>query len=177
MTSPGFRTLLLGSIAGVLVASAGGALAAEKTHVTAEALTGYQETPGVSTSGSGTFAAEIDEDATTITFVLTYTDLTGDAAVAHIHFGNRFTAGGVSAFFCGGGGKPACPAGTSGTVSGVITPADIIGPVSQGITAGEFGELVRAVRAGLTYANVHTALFPSGEIRGQINDRDQRQPQ
>ena len=47
---------------------------------------------------------------------------------------------------------------------------DIIGPAGQGITAGEWGELVAAIRSGVTYANVHTTAHPGGEIRGQIND-------
>ena len=34
----------------------------------------------------------------------------------------------------------------------------------------EFGELVRALRAGAAYANVHTTTFGGGEIRGQIGD-------
>jgi len=55
--------------------------------------------------------------------------------------------------------------------------------VAQGINAGEFAELVHAIREGVTYANVHNAVFPSGEIRGQIrngndghdrHDRDER---
>ena len=29
-------------------------------------------------------------------------------------------------------------------------------------------ELIRAMRAGATYANVHTERFGGGEIRGQI---------
>jgi heme/copper-type cytochrome/quinol oxidase subunit 1 len=37
-------------------------------------------------------------------------------------------------------------------------------------------DVVRALRAGMTYANVHDATFPSGEIRAQINNKDQRQP-
>jgi CHRD domain len=40
--------------------------------------------------------------------------------------------------------------------------------VGQGIAAGEFDELVDAIRAGFTYANVHTTAFPPGEIRAQI---------
>ena len=72
------------------------------------------------------------------------------------------------AFLCGGGGKPACPA-TGGTVTGAIRAADGIGPAGQGIAAGEFAELVRAMRAGKTYANVHTSpTYAGGEIRGQI---------
>ena len=61
-------------------------------------------------------------------------------------------------------------------VTGTITAANVVGPVGQGITAGEFEELVRAILAGVTYVNVHNATFPSGEIRGQINDDNQRQP-
>jgi hypothetical protein len=160
------------------LAIAGGVAGSEKSQVTAT-LTGYEETPGVSTTGQGTFEAVIDEEAATptITFTLTYQDLTAPAAAAHIHFGNRFTAGGVSAFFCGGGSKPACPPGVTMTavVTGTITPTDVIGPAGQGIAAGEFDELVQAIRAGMTYANVHTSNFGGGEIRGQINNNSQRQ--
>jgi hypothetical protein len=40
----------------------------------------------------------------------------------------------------------------------------------QGIEPGAFDELTRAIRKGVTYANVHTDLFPAGEIRGQIDE-------
>jgi len=95
---------------------------------------------------------------------------------AHIHLGARAIAGGVSAFLCsnlgnGPAGTPACPP-TGGTVTGVITQAQIVGPAPQGIQAGEFAELVQAIRAGAAYANVHTTTFPAGEIRGQISDND-----
>ena len=179
MKTRALKTLLAGTMWAALVLALGaGAHASEGHHVKADELTGYQETPlALSVPGTGTFTAQIDDAASTITFELTWSELTGPPLFAHIHFGNRFTTGGVSAFLCGGGGKPACPAATSAVVTGVITPADIVGPVGQGIDVGEFGELVKAVRAGMTYANVHTPAFPAGEIRGQINDPDQRQPQ
>jgi len=153
----------------------------DKKVVRADPLTGYQEaTPaGNSSAGSGTFEATIDEDATppTISYTLTYTGLSGPALFSHIHFGNRYDSGGVSAFLCGGGSKPACPAGTTdeATVTGTITPSDVVGPASQGIGAGDFGKLVDAMRSGVTYVNVHTPKFLAGEIRGQINNDDQRQ--
>ena len=172
--------LALAALAVVVFAGAGGANG-NKTMVKADPLTGYQEaTPaGVSSSGSGTFEATIDEDATppTITYTLTYVGLSGPALFAHIHFGNRFDSGGVSAFLCGGLTKPPCPPGTAteAVVTGTIVPTDVVGPANQGIAPGEFDELVAAIRAGVTYVNVHSSMFPAGEIRGQINNDDQRQ--
>ena len=52
---------------------------------------------------------------------------------------------------------------------GIIRPADVIGPAGQGITAGQFDELLQAIRAGATYVNVHSTLYPGGEIRSQID--------
>lgn len=135
-------------------------------------LQGYQEPPSVSSTGHGLFTARLDEDSNLIEYELSYEDLEGTiTTAAHIHLGQRSVNGGVSAFLCGGGDKPLCPT-TGGTVEGVIDPADIIGPTVQGIAAGEFDELVRAMRAGVTYANVHTNKHPGGEIRGQIQKHD-----
>jgi hypothetical protein len=131
-------------------------------------LKGFNETPSISTNGEGDFRLEINHDDTAIDFTLSYENLTGDPAVAHIHLGQRHTAGGVSAFFCGGGGKPPCPAQPA-RITGTIDAAGVIGPAGQGIAPGELAELIRAIRAGATYANVHTASFPAGEIRGQID--------
>ena len=147
----------------------------QRERVHADTLNGYQETPGVSTTGFGTFEAIVDDETQTITYELTYAALETPAVQAHIHFGNRYNAGGVAAFLCGGGDKPPCPA-NAGTVAGVIDPTDVIGPANQGIEPGSMPELIRAIRVGQTYVNVHTTRFPAGEIRGQIVDRNQRQP-
>ncbi len=42
---------------------------------------------------------------------------------------------------------------------------------AQGIPAGQFDEALRAMRAGVTCANVHAAGFPAGEIRARIGGR------
>jgi hypothetical protein len=55
-------------------------------------------------------------------------------------------------------------------VTGTILASDVGGPVAQGIAPGELAELLQAIRAGVTYANVHTNKHPSGEIRGAIED-------
>jgi hypothetical protein len=130
-------------------------------------LSGYNETPlTLSTTGKGQFRAHIDPAAKTIAYTLTYEGLVA-AQAAHIHLGQPHTTGGVAAFLCGGGDKPACPA-TAGTVQGTIDAADVIGPAPQGIAPGEFDELVSAIRARATYVNVHTTAYPGGEIRGQL---------
>jgi hypothetical protein len=139
-------------------------------------LIGPEETPSsISTNGHGRVDLHIDTSSEAIEYELTYDGLEGVAPTvpggvvlfSHIHFGQRRTSGGVSAFLCGGGSKGACPS-PSGTVHGTIVPADIVGPTAQGIDAGQFDELVRAIRTGYAYANVHTTKYPGGEIRGQI---------
>jgi hypothetical protein len=130
-------------------------------------LRGFGEVPAVSSTGTGEFRLRIVDDSS-LEFELTYEDLEGTVTTAaHVHLGNKSDSGGVSYFLCGGGGRPACTP-TSGTFTGTVTAADVIGPAGQGIAAGEFAEVLRATRAGVTYANVHTNKHPSGEIRGQI---------
>ena len=46
------------------------------------ALTGYQETPTVNTTGDGTFELTIADNDTAINFRLTYADLSGPPAAA-----------------------------------------------------------------------------------------------
>ena len=132
-------------------------------------LDGYQETPAVSTTGSGTFRADL-VGSDTIHFVFKYENLSGgNSLFAHVHFGQKSVAGNVSFFLCGGSTKPTpCPNG-SGTVEGDVKAADVIGPAGQGIAAGEFGEILKAMQSGVAYVNIHTTAFGSGEIRGQIN--------
>lgn len=160
------------ALAALSVAVAGIVAANDKSRFKTT-LTGYEETPAVSSAGSGEFTATVDEENQTIHYTLTFANLNSGVLFAHVHFGQRGVAGGVAAFLCGGGSKPApCVPGT--TITGTITPADVIGPTGQGIAPGEWDELVAAIRAGVAYANVHSMTQPAGEIRGQINDTDQR---
>lgn len=151
----------------VMLAVVGGswpAMAEGRPADVAARLNGFQEVPSISTRARGQFEAWVEQDH--VYFKLSYGDLEAPVTAAHVHFAQRHVTGGIIAFLCGGGGKPACP--QSGTVTGTIAAADIIGPAAQGIAPGEFREVVRALRAGATYANVHSVQFPAGEIRGQI---------
>ncbi|HYU84748.1 MAG TPA: CHRD domain-containing protein [Kribbellaceae bacterium] len=146
----------------------------ERSSVIQVPLTGYQEDPlALSTTGAGDVSIRIDDGAQTITYRLEYDGLEGNVLQSHIHLGGRAQSGGVSVFLCsnlgnGPAGTPACPA-QPGVVEGTLHPADVIGPAGQGIAAGEFNELVAAIRSGTAYANVHSSKYPGGEIRGQLD--------
>jgi len=140
-------------------------------------LIGYQEVPALSTVARGHFKAWVDTRANTITYKLTYDALEGNVTQSHVHFGQMGVNGGISFFLCsnlGNGpvGTPACPAGPA-VVEGVITADQVLQtgnpPPGQGIEAGAITEIIAAIRAGVSYANVHSSKWPGGEIRGQLH--------
>lgn len=141
-------------------------------------LNGYNEPPSVSSSGRGSFRAKLSRSETSFEYELSFQDLEGDVTQAHIHLGQRGVNGGISIWLCGTttlpgpSGTPSCGGPRSGTASRTVTAADVIGPAGQGISPGEFEEVIRAMRAGVTYANVHSSRNPGGEIRGQIRGDD-----
>ena len=156
-------------------------------------LSGYNEvhfiaapTPAlrgaVSTGATGTFRATIHDATQTIDYTVTFEGLESDVTQSHIHFGQPRTVGGIVVWLCQTAGTPApaavaattpfCGGPRANTVTGTITAAKVLTVTGQGIEAGEFVELVRAIRAGATYANVHSTTFPPGEIRGPIDGDD-----
>ena len=136
-------------------------------------LTSYEEVPALASAASGAFRAFIDDAAGTIRYTLSYSGLESDVKMAHIHFGQLSVNGGISVWLCQTaelvdptGLAPTCV--QSGTVTGLLTQANVIGPAGQGIPAAQFAEIVAAIRAGVAYVNVHSATFLGGEIRGQL---------
>ncbi len=141
----------------------------------------FDEVPSVSSAANGSFRAELNSSATALTYTLTYRNLEGAVQQAHIHFGDKDVNGGISIWLCSNLPSPptppntqACPLTAEATITGTVGATQTVGPTAQGIDAGEFAEIVRAIRKGLAYANVHSARFPGGEIRGQIERRGGR---
>jgi len=160
----------------VAMASAGGGDQRER-------LTGYEEVPALSTPGVGEFRASISRSSDEIRYRLTFSDLETDATQAHIHFENRTNNGPIVVFLCtnlgnGPAGIQPCPPAPA-TISGTIVAADVspaipatVAARTQGIDTGELDELIAAMRAGATYVNVHSSLWPGGEVRSQIDGRN-----
>ncbi len=171
------RTLLAGIFATGLTLSAASALADREMEFKAR-LKGVNEVPSVSTGASGRFEVEIDRRSGEGRWKLRYDGLEGNVLQAHIHFGQKDVNGGVSVFLCSNLPSPPTPPGTQtcppspAKIEGTFTAANVIGPANQGIAAMELDELIRAMRQGATYVNVHSHLFPGGEIRGQIKRED-----
>jgi hypothetical protein len=177
-------TLAVGVAAlGIAAYALAGGSGAGFNHLKAT-MSGYQEVPAVSSTGTADFRADVSKDGNSISWQLTYGGLEGAVQQSHIHFGQRSVNGGISVFLCtnlgnGPAGTQACPT-PSGTIGGTITAADVsplipatLGARTQGIDTGEYGELVRAIDNGTTYANIHTTKWPGGEIRAQLNEDDQ----
>lgn len=138
-------------------------------------LTGYEESPAVSTTGRGEFTATITPDGEVIFYTEAFSGRQGTVTQSHIHVGQLGVNGSVVIFLCQTAGRPdptglapQCP--QEGTVSGTITAANVIAgdTVSQQLAAGDLVAVLTAIRAGAAYANVHTTPSPGGEIRGQI---------
>ena len=145
-----------------------------------ELLTGYEEVPSVSTAANGQFTARI-RNGSEIEWQLAYSNLEGAVQQSHIHIGNLGVNGGISVFLCtnlgnGPAGTQTCPAPPA-VISGTIRAADVspnipatAGARTQGLNTGEFDELIAAMHAGATYVNVHSTLWPGGEVRSQIQN-------
>jgi hypothetical protein len=140
---------------------------AEDSYKRSTKLIGFQEAPPILSNGSGFLKLSLDKTGTTLFYTLTFSNLSSAATVSHIHFGHPAAGGAPIVFLCGGT-KPACPT-NGGTITGMIVASDILSVPAQGISPGNFNDLLAVIRSGSAYANVHTTTYPAGEIRGQID--------
>lgn len=109
---------------------------------------GSQEVPAVTESGTATLSGNYNRTTNKLDYSINWTGLTGDAVAAHFH-------------------GPA----TVGVGAGVLVPINL---TTNGINGKAEGSVViadsveTALLDGKVYYNLHTALHPNGEIRGQV---------
>jgi len=130
-------------------------------------------------AGTGTFTATLDTSTHVFTWNTTFTGLTANASLGHIH--GPFTAGGTGSAGVILNFDPAVSTGgtftnvtftglktaTSGSATGSVTLNNALS-----LTATIKGDsLEKLLLAGAVYVNIHTATNPGGEIRGQISKK------
>jgi hypothetical protein len=107
------------------------------------AIDGAQEAPpsGSTATGIGSFTLD---GAKMLNFNISFSGLLGTETAAHIH-------------------GPAGPGVNAGVVFGLPAGSPKVGAVGPLSPAQEAD-----LNAGLYYVNIHSTMFPGGEIRGQI---------
>ena len=123
-------------------------IATATTFLFTATLDGLQETPPNASPGSGVGGATLDDTSGlfTVTAGTSYTGLLAPSTAAHLHQ----AAPGVP-------GPVILPLTHSLATSGMLSGSGIL-------TAAQ----IAAVIAGDSYFNIHTSVFPGGEIRGQL---------
>jgi CHRD domain len=178
-SQPRLRMFAVPGIVAALVAGAGASFGhddSERHRRIETRLKSYNEVPSVSSVATGSFKARFD-GVGAIDYELSFSGLEGTVTQSHIHFGQKSVNGGIMVWLCQTatnvdptGLAPTCP--QSGSVSGTIQAANVIGPATQGVASLEFDEFVKAIRVGSGYVNVHSSKFPGGELRGQLGRSD-----
>ncbi len=184
MRSLGFRLTLAVLLVLAVASNAGLTVRAQnddESNVFRARLSTFREVGPKATGATGIFFAELNDASDQLTWRFKWDGLTGPPLFAHLHFAMAGVNGPVMTFLCGGPNgnpdvppKPACPQATSGEITGTTTAQDILkldapGPNDAGVKLHEFNALIAAIREGDAYANMHTARFPAGEIRGQLH--------
>jgi hypothetical protein len=140
------RPLAVALLAAAAIAGTAGSAVAKPPATPAIPLNTEQETTGSDTGANGFFSYRVDGDQ--FCYVLDVNGLSGNAIAAHVHLGPRNVAGPITIPLL-------IPSARDFTTSGCVT-AD--------------PSLLADVRANpkAYYVNVHTRLFPGGEVRGQL---------
>ncbi|MEQ1678343.1 MAG: CHRD domain-containing protein [Chitinophagaceae bacterium] len=126
-------------------------------------MTGAQESPVSASAATGLLDVSYSKDTRTLTYKVTWTGLTDSLSLMHIHglAPVGFSAGVVQNIVTTSNGifnqktNGKFTFFKSGTLSGTM--------LVDGVVVKE-ADLLN----GLYYLNIHTATYPSGEIRGQI---------
>jgi len=153
------RLVLAGILTGLALTMVAPAASAGRVDFRAP-LSHAQEVEDVNAPGAGG-SAEFWVEGTQLHYRIDVRHLTGPATMAHIHASApRHENAGIAVWLCGSaaipgpGGTPVCSDATTGHLV-------------QGSVTADMATLA-LLESGDTYVNVHTALHPGGEVRGQV---------
>ena len=130
-------------------------------------LSGAQEVANVLTDAEGTITVRFDDELTEVDVKLKVRDSAGTFARAHFHCALPGENGPIAFGLV----DPGPLAFDQGRVEGTLTNADYSGAdcvPDIGRPVNNIAALAFAMREGLIYINIHSDVFPSGEIRGQL---------
>lgn len=149
-----------------------GAASAHEVVYTAS-LDGPSETPPNASPGTGFSTLTIDLDLLTMRVQADFTGLLGTTTICHIHGPTTDPFTGTAGVMTPVPSFPGFPTGvTSGTydVTFDLTSATSYNPAfvtaNGGSIASTMNALLFALEDGKAYLNIHTSMFPGGEIRG-----------
>jgi glucose/arabinose dehydrogenase len=134
-------------------------------------LEGRQENPAVVTTAGAVATFALNADGTSLSYELRATAAIHDVTQAHIHLGARGQNGPVVAFLFGLVAQGVDFQAGDVIASGVLDDDDVI---ARPLFDGTLEELVRRMRQGRAYVNLHTVANPSGEVRGQVVITDRK---
>ncbi len=136
-------------------------------------LNGANESPANASTGLGTALVDIDTVAITMRVQVTFSGLLGTTTNAHIHAATAIPGTGTAGVATTTPTFANFPLGvTAGTydvtlnmlLASSYNPAYVT--ANGGTTASAEAALFGSIAAGTSYLNIHTTVFPGGEIRG-----------
>jgi hypothetical protein len=140
-------------------------------------LSGAEEVPANVSPGTGRAEVHYDPVAHTLLVSADFSGLLGNVTVAHIHCCAvpGFNAGVASTTptfpgFPAGGTSGTYLQGFDTTMASTYNPAFVT--ANGGTIASAETALANGMAAGLSYFNLHTNVFPGGELRGQLLPRE-----
>ena len=161
MTSHWTKALIVA--AGLIAATASRASA--QTFTLTATLTGAGEATqtanGVNTGAFGNATVVVDMTARTVAYAVNVWNLPSGVTASHIHIGSALTAGPVVVNL-----SPPATASNDFGFSGTVADTAFTLRPDQGIRSAD--DLFQALQGGNSYVNVHSAVNPGGEIRGQL---------
>lgn len=128
-------------------------------------LTGAKENPANTSQGVGTFHATLDTVTNVFTYDVTFSGLTSNVTLGHIHGPASATTNASPILnFETLPGATFTKGATSGTAHGTV----VLNAANQINSTVNGDSLKKLLLAGLTYANIHTSQNGGGEIRAQL---------